>query len=140
MRSYPNSQQFTGTFFRLRFPIPWEEEIIEDIACFFRRDMGGAVQIAAMRSPTGAFDLKQEMLRYFRQNEIDLSEIQIYEYTNEQGLQVLSSEYWTDGRFWIAQVIGRDDKMLLALYNDEEAPNDYLAREIADILSSIEFI
>ncbi|MCB1172820.1 MAG: hypothetical protein KDK39_04615 [Leptospiraceae bacterium] len=140
MATVSDSRLFQGSFFRFRYLTNWQHEIIEDVACFFRADSGGVLQIAASRLAAGSLDLKAQIRAYLQRNQIDGHQAELFEYQTTRGIPAIACEYWHQDRFWLVQFLGSQDRLLIVLYNGDEVPESDLAREISTMLASIEFI
>lgn len=125
---------FQGPFFELQIPGRWEYEIIENVPAFFDPMGAGALQIAATRDSRG---LDEEMQRYLERNGLAFQEDRIARFQNSQGLECLACEFVKDNRFWMVQMIARETKLVIAMYNADETPAEEAATELAGLLASI---
>ncbi|MBX7056811.1 MAG: hypothetical protein K1X75_02005 [Leptospirales bacterium] len=131
---------FHGVFFQVFVPADWEQEIIENIPCFFDPDGAGALQLAATRRDAEeAFDPAEELRYYLEKNGVEYAEDRVALYHTPQGALAAACEYRRDGRFWMVQMIAEGRRMIVALYNADATPDEELARELSVILSSIRF-
>lgn len=128
---------FQGSFFRLTYPASWEQEIIEDVICFFKDDGCGALQIASSRLEDIECDLEKEMESYLARNNVAHDPKKAIKYQTSSNLNAIVREYMYEGRFWMVQLLNTQDKLLIVLYNADEPPDDALSVEISQIISSI---
>ena len=56
------------------------------MACFFRGDCDGVLQIAASRSDTGEYNLMGELASHFKRNSIEYKTNNIVEYKTKQDI------------------------------------------------------
>ncbi|MFN3603199.1 MAG: hypothetical protein ACK4UJ_00660 [Leptonema sp. (in: bacteria)] len=131
-------RSFKGTFYSFFYPESWELEIIENIPSLFKPNGPGALIIVAFRyEDTNGVDTKRELLRYFYKRGIQVSENRITTYKTENKLLASAIEYIHEDRFWFANLVGKDHKYVLFLWNSDEIPNQELVQEISFIVKSI---
>lgn len=131
--------KFEGSFFMLVYPSSWEQEIIEDVVCFFKEDGCGALQMASTRSEDGHYNPEKEMNAYLDRNNLPNDPEKNIKYKTQNNIDAIACEYMQEGRFWLVQILCHEDKMLIVLYNADEPPEQSLSLEISSIISSIKF-
>lgn len=132
-------QQFEGPFFRVRIPLHWEAEIIENIPAFFDPDGQGVIQVAAVRRSSGDYDPKEELERYLTRNNIEPDSERMARFQLPSGLSAVSVEYIVDNRFWMITAAAQGPCFVLLMYNADEVPTAEMAMLISEILSTVEF-
>ncbi len=129
---------FKGSFFSIEYPNTWELEIIENIPSLYRPDGPGALLIVAFRYEDSIVDTKRELIRYLHSRNLQDIENKIIEYTI-QDLSSSAIEFIQEDRFWFANIVGKDHKYILFLWNSDEIPPKDIAKEMADIIKSTKF-
>ncbi len=133
-------KSFHGSFFSILYPDNWELEIIENIPGLFRGDGPGALLLIAFRyEDVGGVSATRELIRYLnsRNLEVPANKIVSYELNN---LDASGIEFIHDGRFWMANIVGKDHKYILFLWNSDVIPDREITEEISFIISSIRYI
>ena len=131
---------FHGAFFDLAYPAEWELEIVENIPCLFDLEAGWVLQLAASTLKDGGnYDLNSEFTRYLEINQIEFQEDRVVRYENASGLDCLAAEFMKDNRFWLVQMIARGPRLLAALFNSDQVPDQELAGQISATVGSIQF-
>lgn len=132
---------FKGTFYSFFYPENWELEIIENIPSLYRLDGPGALIVVAFRyeDPEGV-NTTRELLRYFRSRKIQVSEKKILSFYTENHLMASAIEYIHNERFWFANLVGKEHKYVLFLWNSDEIPNQEIASEISFIIQSTRYL
>lgn len=131
-------QTFRGTFFQMQYPGLWDSEIIEDIPCFFDPDSGWALQAIAFRSQLG--EPFTELNRYLERHSLKADPAKTAHFSLPSGLSCMACEFYIEQRFWLVNLIFRDNRMLFILFNSDELPEESLAREISSVIRTVEFI
>ena len=132
-------QLFEGPFFRLRLPVQWEAEIIENIPAFFDPDGQGVIQVAAVRRNSGDFDAQAELERYLSRNNIEPDTERMARFQLPSGLNAVSVEYIVDNRFWMVTAATKGPQFVLLMYNADEVPGADTAMLISEIIATVEF-
>lgn len=132
-------QQFEGPFFRIRLPLHWEAEIIENIPAFFDPDGQGVIQVAAVRRSSGDFDAQAELERYLNRNNIEPDTERMAHFQLPSGIQAVSVEYIVDNRFWMVTSAALGARFVLLMYNADEVPAPETAMLISEIIGTLEF-
>ena len=131
---------FRGSFFQLLYPAHWEEEIIEDIPAFYDPEGSGVLQVVALRNKGGGeFDLAMEMERYLKRHSIQYDKDVVARFPIPSGLNCMACEFMRENRFWLVNLVAHADKMLIVLYNADEAPDVELARMVSEVIRSVVF-
>lgn len=132
---------FKGTFFSFFYPKNWNLEIIENIPCLYRDDGPGALLVVAFRyEDLDGVDTKRELLRYFRSRNIQVPENRITTFITENNLMSSAIEYIHEERFWFANLVGKEHKYVLLLWNSDEIPEKEMIDEITFIIHSLRFL
>lgn len=132
---------FQGVFFQAFVPAHWEEEIVENIPCFFDPEGGGALQIAATRRSSGDdFDPAEELRYYLEKNGIEYQSERVARYQTQQGMDAAACEFRQQGRFWMVQMIAEGQRMVVVIYNSDSTPDPDLARELSVIIGSLRLL
>ncbi len=139
MQREQDRQVFRGPFFQISIPGHWEAEIIENMPAFFDPEGAGVLQVAAFRREGQDYDLQSELERYLSQNDIEADPERMARFQLPSGVAGIAVEYIVDNRFWMVNVIGKEQKFLLVLYNSDEVPDSNTAMLISETLGTIEF-
>ncbi len=132
---------FKGTFFSFFYPEDWKLEIIENIPCLYKDNGPGALLVVAFRyEDLEGVDTKRELLRYFHSRNIHISENRIVTFITENQLMSSAIEYIHEERFWFANLLGKDHKYVLLLWNSDEIPQKELIDEISFIIKSFRYL
>ncbi|GIX43052.1 MAG: hypothetical protein KatS3mg129_2785 [Leptospiraceae bacterium] len=129
-------KSFKGTFFIIQYPDNWELEIIENIPSLFRPDGPGALLLVAFRYEAQTVDTKRELLRYLTSRNIQAVENRITTYELKPDLMASAIEFIHEERFWFANMVGKDHKYILFLWNSDEIPAKDIAIEMSEIIKS----
>jgi small-conductance mechanosensitive channel len=132
-------KSFKGTFFYIQYPDNWELEIIENIPSLYRPDGPGALLIVAFRYEDQIVDTKRELLRYLKSRNIHTAENRITTYELNSDLMASAIEFIHEERFWFANMVGKDHKYILFLWNSDEIPPKDLALEMSEIIKSTKY-
>ncbi|MCB1316394.1 MAG: hypothetical protein KDK27_10600 [Leptospiraceae bacterium] len=138
--SGPRTVVFRGTFFQLQLPDHWEHEIVENIPAFFDPDGNGVLQIAATRSPSGAYDIAEQMRTYLEQNRLEFLEDRVMSFERPDGARCLACEFVRDNRFWLVHMIALGSRLLIVLYNADQVPDAASIREVVGVIQSVQFL
>ena len=127
---------FRGTFFRLQYPSHWEVEVIEDIPAFYDPMGGGALQIAAFKKSDEPVNLENEMTRYLGEIKIAFDPEKIASFELPAG-PCLACEFIKEDRFWLVNMLGKEGKLLIVIYNADEVPDPDTVGIVMTIIKSI---
>ncbi len=133
-------KSFKGTFFSIDYPDNWELEIIENIPSLYRLDGPGALLIVAFRYEEETVDTKRELIRYLTSRNIKAAENRITTYELKPGLFASAIEFIHEERFWFANMVGKDHKYILYLWNSDEVPAKDIAIEMSKIIKSTKYL
>lgn len=131
-------REFRGPFFYLQYPDHWETIILEDIPSFFDPDGGGALQIAAFQRQGDNADPDTEIKIYLERQKIDYDPEKIVQFQTATGLSGAACEYMKEGRFWMVNVLGKDEKYLIVMYNADLVPDQHTAVLLSGIIQTIQ--
>jgi len=133
-------KSFKGTFFSIHYPESWQLEIIENIPSLYRPDGPGALLIVAFRYEAETVDTKRELIRYLTSRNIKASENRITTYELKPDLWASAIEFIHEERFWFANIVGKDHKYILYLWNSDEIPVKDIALEMSEIIKSTKYL
>ena len=133
-------KSFKGTFFSIHYPESWQLEIIENIPSLYRPDGPGALLIVAFRYEAETVDTKRELIRYLISRNIKASENRITTYELKPDLWASAIEFIHEERFWFANLVGKDHKYILYLWNSDEIPTKDIALEMSEIIKSTKYL
>lgn len=133
-------KSFRGTFFTIHYPDTWEFQIIEDIPALYRLDGPGALLIVAFRIEDYTVDTKRELLRYLNTRNINVNEYKIHTYELHKNIWASAIEFIEKDRFWFANLVGKDHKYILFLWNSDDIPSKEIAIEMSEIIRSVQYL
>lgn len=130
------SNKFEGPFFELLYPEHWEKIIVENIPSFFDPEGDGVLQVAASKLNEPA-NLQGETTKYLARHGIEFDDKVVY-YKTERGYDCMAREFNKDGRFWLANVMALEDRLLVVMYNGDSTPDEVQAMIISGVIQSIQ--
>jgi hypothetical protein len=133
-----NYRKFEGVFFEAEIPSGWEQEIIEDVPCFFDPEGAGALQLAAARSQTERdYYAPAELIAYLDRNGFELAADRVVTFTQADGSVGAGCEFLQGGRYWSVQIVSRGPLLVVVLYNADEQPDAELRAHLNHVKATL---